>query len=122
MTMFYRTQVTKIGEFATEALNDNMMILFNDNAPEDVADYCFIHPRAELQGEIAVGGFFVLGNNRYPITAVGDVVNQNLGELGHITIRFDGGRQAEYPGTVHVHGACPQELGVGTQLIFERNF
>ena len=63
------------------------MILFNDNAPADVADYCFIHPHADLKGEITVGGDLVMGQSRYPITAVGDVVNQNLGELGHITIR-----------------------------------
>ena len=100
MTMLYRTQVTHIGEYAADALDDNMMILFNDNAPADVADYCFIHPR-------------------YPITAVGDVVNQNLAELGHITIRFDGGAEAEYPGTVHVAGKCPEALVLGTELIFQ---
>ena len=41
--MLYRTEVTRIGEFAAEALSDNMMILFNDNAPADIADYCYIH-------------------------------------------------------------------------------
>ena len=96
-----------------------MMILFNDNAPADVADYCFIHPAADLTGEIKAGGQFVLGASRYPITAVGDVVNQNLAELGHITIRFDGGAEAEYPGTVHVAGQCPEALVLGTELIFQ---
>lgn len=119
MTMLYRTQLTQIGEYAADALSDKMMILFNDNAPADVADYCFIHPAAALTGEIRVGGQFVLGAVSYPITAVGDVVNQNLGELGHITIRFDGGSVAEYPGTVHVKGTCPDELALGTELIFK---
>ena len=121
MTMLYRTQVTHIGEYAADALNDNMMILFNDNAPADVADYCFIHPAAELTGEIKAGGQFVLGASRYPITAVGDVVNQTRAELGHITIRFDGGKVAEYPGTVHVEGICPDELVLGTEMRFELN-
>ena len=119
MTMLYRTQVTHIGEYAADALDDNMMILFNDNAPADVADYCFIHPAADLTGEIKTGGQFVLGASRYPITAVGDVVNQKLAELGHITIRFDGGAEAEYPGTVHVAGKCPEALVLGTELIFQ---
>ncbi|MGY3953799.1 PTS glucitol/sorbitol transporter subunit IIA, partial [Aeromonas salmonicida] len=93
--MLYRTQVTQIGEFATESLNENMMIIFNDNAPKDVADYCFIHPDAELNGEILVGGQFLLGAISYPITAVGCVVSHNLDALGHITIRFDGGVVAQ---------------------------
>ena len=54
MTMLYQTQVTKIGEFAAEALDDNMMILFDDNAPADVADYCYIHPHAALLDDIKV--------------------------------------------------------------------
>jgi Phosphotransferase system sorbitol-specific component IIA len=65
--MLYRTQLTQIGEYAADALSDKMMILFNDNAPADVADYCFIHPAA-LTGEISVGGQFVLGAVSYPIT------------------------------------------------------
>jgi hypothetical protein len=31
------------------------------------------------------------------VTAVGDVAEQNLRELGHITLRFDGHREAEFP-------------------------
>lgn len=31
------------------------------------------------------------------MTAVGEVAEQNLRELGHITLRFDGHRQAEFP-------------------------
>lgn len=121
MTMLYRTEVTHVGDYATEALSDNMMILFNDNAPADVADYCFIHPHAQLTGKIIPGANLILGSQRFPITAVGDVVNQNLGELGHITIRFDGGDVAEYPGTVHVQGICPDALVTGTAIIFEMN-
>ncbi len=31
------------------------------------------------------------------MTAVGEVAEQNLRELGHITLRFDGHREAEFP-------------------------
>ncbi len=51
-----------------------------------------------------------LGEARYAVTAVGDVAEQNLRELGHITLRFDGQPQAEYPGTVHVVGPVPQAV------------
>ena len=97
------------------------MILFNDNAPADIADYCYIHPHAVLSGKIVPGVRLVLGEQSYPVTAVGDVANQNLEALGHITIRFDGETVAEYPGTVHVQGARPDQLVAGTAIIFEMN-
>jgi PTS system glucitol/sorbitol-specific IIA component len=44
------------------------------------------------------------------------VAAQNLRELGHITIRFDGAAQAEYPGTIHVAGSTPADIPVGSAL------
>ncbi|WP_445400580.1 PTS glucitol/sorbitol transporter subunit IIA [Zobellella sp. An-6] len=119
MKILYSTKVTKVGDSAAEALEENMMILFNDNAPADVADYCFIHPDAELTGDITVQCEVLLGQKSYPVTAVGNLANQNLGQLGHITIRFDGAAEPEYPGTVHVRGECPVELGVGAEITFK---
>lgn len=52
------------------------------------------------------------------MTAVGDVAEQNLRELGHITLRFDGQTAAEYPGTVHVAGPVPQAVAAGCVLKF----
>jgi PTS system glucitol/sorbitol-specific IIA component len=52
------------------------------------------------------------------VTAVGDVAEQNLRELGHITLRFDGHREAEYPGTVHVAGPVPEAIAPGCTLKF----
>jgi PTS system glucitol/sorbitol-specific IIA component len=40
---------------------------------------------------------FELGQHHYPVTAVGSVAEQNLRELGHITLRFDGLSEAEFP-------------------------
>lgn len=119
--MLYCTEVTYIGEFAAESLQDNMMILFSDNAPSDIADYCYIHPHADLVGDIVPGHHLKLGSQSYLVTAVGNVANQNLASLGHITIRFDGNHIAEYPGTIHVHGDCPDFLAVGIPLIFATN-
>ncbi len=43
---------------------------------------------------------FLSGQHRYPVTAVGSVAEDNLRELGHVTLRFDGLSEAEFPGTV----------------------
>lgn len=49
---------------------------------------------------------------------LGDVAEQNLRELGHITLRFDGHREAEFPGTVHVAGPVPEGIAAGCVLKF----
>ncbi|HBW2519993.1 TPA: PTS glucitol/sorbitol transporter subunit IIA, partial [Salmonella enterica] len=41
-----------------------------------------------------------------------------LRELGHITLRFDGLREAEFPGTVHVAGPVPDDIAPGCILSF----
>ena len=46
------------------------------------------------------------------------VAEQNLRELGHITLRFDGLSEAEFPGTVHVAGPVPDGIAPGCILKF----
>lgn len=74
--------------------------------------------KEELSGALAPGAELQLGEQRYPVTAVGDVAEQNLRELGHITLRFDGHREAEFPGTVHVAGPVPEGIATGCVLKF----
>lgn len=118
MGELYQAKIEKIGDFARDALTDDMMILFGDMAPEEAADYCFIHSHDQLKGAIKVGGVFQIGTHNFPISAVGEVVDQNLGQLGHITIRFDSRGEAEYPGCVHVIGNTPTDIEVGATLSF----
>ncbi|MBC5830539.1 PTS glucitol/sorbitol transporter subunit IIA [Vibrio metschnikovii] len=120
MSALYQVQVERIGAFAYEALEDDMMIIFSQIAPQDAADYCFIHSHDRLKAPIEAGYTLIIGQQRYPITSVGEVVNQNLAELGHITIRFDALDQAEYPGCLHVNGQRPTQILCGEQIAFFR--
>lgn len=114
----YSVEIIKVGECAAEALSDDMLIIFNESAPADAAEYCFIHNHDTLKGEIVVGGNVVIDGVTYPITAVGDAVNQNLGNLGHITLRFDGGASADFVGSLHLAGVQPQSLAAGSTITF----
>ena len=118
MTVIYQTTITRIGQSAADALSDQMLITFREGAPADIEEYCFIHNHGELAGTLQPGAELQLGEQRYPVTAVGEVAEQNLRELGHITLRFDGQPQAEYPGTVHVEGPVPQAVTPGCTLKF----
>lgn len=96
MTVIYQTTITRIGASATDALSDQMLITFREGAPADLEEYCFIHCHGELKGALHPGLQFSLGQHRYPVTAVGSVAEDNLRELGHVTLRFDGLNEAEF--------------------------
>lgn len=118
MSVIYQTTIVEIGDSASDALLDNMMITFKQGAPADIVEFCFIHNHSESCGELIVGSQLQIGDASYPVTAVGDVATQNLRELGHVTIRFDGASEAEFPGTVHINGTTPQEITAGTEFKF----
>jgi len=115
----YSVEIIKVGECAAEALSDDMLIMFNESAPADAAEYCFIHNHDTLRGEIVVGGHLVIDEITYPITAVGDAVNQNLGNLGHITLRFDGAVSADFVGSLHLAGVQPSAVAAGSTITFK---
>lgn len=118
MAVIYQTTITRIGQSAADALSDQMLITFREGAPVDIEEFCFIHCHGELNGSLQPGNQLQLGETWYAVTAVGGVAEQNLRELGHITLRFDGQSQAEYPGTVHVDGPVPWTLAPGCTLKF----
>lgn len=118
MHTIFHTTITQIGGSAREALQDDMLITFREGAPADIEEFCFIHRHGDTAGEVQVGGWMELAEQRYPITAVGSVAMQNLRELGHVTVRFDGVTQAEFPGSIHVSGATPADIPLGSTLKF----
>ncbi|CAI1875896.1 PTS glucitol/sorbitol transporter subunit IIA [Serratia proteamaculans] len=118
MNTIFQTTITQIGDSARDALLDDMLITFREGAPADIEEFCFIHRHGNTLGELQTGGWMELAEQRYPITAVGEVASQNLRELGHLTVRFDGENQAEFPGSIHVAGATPVDIPLGSTLKF----
>lgn len=45
----------------------------------------------------------------------------NLSALGHITSRFDGATEAEFPGSVYVVGIPPKTLMESSILVIKRD-
>lgn len=118
MTVIYQTTITRIGQIAPEALSDQMLITFREGAPADIEEFCYIHRPGSLNGPLQSGMHFEIGELRYRVTAVGSVAEQNLRELGHITLCFDGRNEAKFPGTVHLAGSTPDDIAPGTILQF----
>ncbi|MGX7107421.1 PTS glucitol/sorbitol transporter subunit IIA [Hutsoniella sourekii] len=112
----YQTKVINIGDEAELFKGEKMMILFGENAPEDLAEYCYNINVNDINGSIEPGLTLQIGQDSYQITAVGDVVEKNLRDLGHITIRFNGSTDAELGGTLYVEDKELPSLSVGTEI------
>lgn len=115
MTVF-ETKVTGIGPEAELFKEEKMVILFGDEAPEALANYCYNIELQQSQEQIVPGMVLGFDDQVFQITAVGGVVQENLDKLGHITIRFDGADTAELPGTLYVEDKEMPEINVGTAV------
>lgn len=121
MKKIFEAKVIQVGPEAQNMIQDaNMLILFGEEAPEDLAEYCFKIDNKDLIGSIQKGGKLVVDSEEYLITAVGNVVEKNLTGLGHITISFDASEEGSLPGTLHVAAEKEVVIAQGTTIqIFE---
>ncbi|WP_379000212.1 PTS glucitol/sorbitol transporter subunit IIA [Metabacillus niabensis] len=112
----FETQINKIGPSVSDFLGEKMLILFGENAPAELAEYCLLIDVNAVEDDIKVGDTLQLGNNEYRITAVGDAVKKNLSSLGHITLKFDGSKTPELPGTLYLEETEIKEVKIGDKI------
>lgn len=112
----YQTKIVDQGSDAAMFKTENMMILFGENAPAELADYAYIIEVNPVNGPIKAGMIMTFNDIAYEVTAVGNVVDQNLANLGHITLKFDGATEAELPGTLYLEAKALPEATVGTTI------
>lgn len=108
--MKYHTVITGWGELALSFLEypeSNFIILFNDDAPPELAEVSVLHSKSELLTPPATGDTLIIGKKVFEITAVGSEVQSTMQELGHCTLIFKGGSEPERPGCIMLHGEEP---------------
>lgn len=115
----YETKIVDLGADAKMFQAEDMMILFGEEVPEDLANYAYIINVNPLEGNIEEGMMLAVGDSSYKITAVGNVVNKNLANLGHITLNFNGATEAELPGTLYLENKELPEATVGTTITIQ---
>lgn len=116
----YETKVVNLGSEAEMFQAENMMILFGEEAPEDLANYSYIININSLEESIEPGMVITFDNQSYKVTAVGDLVNKNLTNLGHITLKFDNATEAELPGTLYVEDKELPNVEKGTKITIQK--
>lgn len=105
--MKYHSKITGWGENALFFLDDpdsNFVIIFNEDAPPELADLSILHTKSQLLHDPAPGDMMFLAGKMFTITAVGDEAKSTLRDLGHCTLSFKGGSEPERPGCIMLEG------------------
>lgn len=116
----YSTEVREIGPNAIEFLSSGMVVLFGFNAPPELRPYCFLINQNELQDSIKNGDTISIDDAEYSIIAVGDHVNKNLRDLGHITIDFRGVPDDIMAGSLYIEKKPISDIHVGTKIAINK--
>lgn len=116
MKYIYENTINGFGDLANTFLADGIFILFGNDAPDTLKDYCYTIDIIPANDEIKTGQVVEIDNKTYTITAVGDVAQRNLESLGHLTIAFSGEDNASMPGTIVVEKAEVPFIQVGSTI------
>lgn len=112
----FETKVIAIGQDAEDFKQEDMLLFFGEDAPPELSDFCYKITIAPIQEKIVPAMALCFNNEEYKITAVGEVAEENLRQLGHITVNFDGATTSEMPGTIYVEQKTLPDLKVGDTL------
>lgn len=114
--MDYKSQITGIGPMALDFLSENMIIVFNDNAPPELAELSILHKACDVDQDIKVGDVIAISDCSYIVTAVGEEANKTFRTMGHCTLKFTGKSEVELPGHIELAGESMPEIKVGDML------
>ena len=109
-SMKFYCEITSWGDESLLFLDDpdaNFVIIFNNNAPAELASFSVLHTPGNYNADPVVGDTMIVCDKAFTITAIGDEALQTLKELGHCTLSFKGGDTAERPGCIMLHGDVP---------------
>ena len=110
MAVIYNNKVKSKGALVDSFEGESMFILFGDNAPDTLKDFCYGIDVKNATEEIKPGQFVVIDGTKFKITALGDIAQRNL------TISFDGATAATLPGTINVEKVDMPKLDIGTEI------
>lgn len=114
--MDYKSLITGIGPMALDFLSEDMIIVFNENAPAELAELSILHKECQVEREIREGDVVAFGNSSYVVTAVGEEANHTFRAMGHCTFKFTGKSEVELPGHIELSGEGPPEIKIGDML------
>jgi PTS system glucitol/sorbitol-specific IIA component len=112
----YDVELIAVGPLATEFTAEGIWVLFNTDAPQEVAEFALLHRAAPPIAAIAPGQILEIDGIAFTISAVGPVANDNIRNLGHLVLKANGATTAELPGDVCIDQRPLPAPNVGTRL------
>lgn len=117
MKKIYSTKITSLGPLVEAFIGEKMIVLFNENAPEELAEFCILHHGNELTDEVAEGDILRINDVDYKIVKVGSEVQKNLRDLGHIALKFDNNADGEVlEGSIYLEDKDIKIPEIGTAI------
>jgi PTS system glucitol/sorbitol-specific IIA component len=101
-TTVYESTVTAVGSQVSAFLDHGILIFFGDEAPPELHDISVLHRASIAEDGPRPGDTVHLGDATLEVLAVGEVVRDNLLNLGHLDLKADGLVEAKLPGDVCV--------------------
>ena len=115
---YYSTKIVGIGGDVPKFLNVvKMLVMFDDSMvlPE-LREFSVLHSGNKLDGEIKPGDVLKVAGSEFEIIKVGEDVHSNIRTLGHMIIKFDGGKGELLAGSVHVEDKPIPEIRPGDEI------
>jgi PTS system glucitol/sorbitol-specific IIA component len=117
MTVKYQTTVISVGPMAVEFAAEGILVFFGTDAPEELHEFAILHEHTPNDEDVVPGDTLEIGGVEFTVTGVGDVANDNLRNLGHLVVKFNGLTETELPGEVSVAGeAATPAIEPGTLI------
>ena len=98
----YESKVTSVGANVAEFLGHGILIFFGEGAPPELHGVSVLHQPSTVEDAVRAGDTLQLGAHEVEILATGDVVAENMLNLGHFDLKADGRTEPKLPGDVCV--------------------
>lgn len=112
----FQTSVYELGDQVDAFYDEGMFVLFGENVPDTLKDFCHFIDVNQVDGTISKGNTLVIDDAEFKITAVGEIAQSNLETLGHLTVVFSGASEAGLPGSICVEANPMPKLKVGSKI------
>lgn len=115
-TVKYEVRVLSVGEIATAFADEGILIFFGKEAPAELHEFSILVDHQGLDAPVEPGDVLEIDGHQIPIISVGEVANENLANLGHLVVKFNGLEEPELPGDVSVAEQPVPPVNVGTVM------
>jgi glucitol/sorbitol PTS system EIIA component len=115
----YAATVTAVGEQVPEFIGQGLLIWFAEGAPEELHFFTVLHRPTVTTGGVRPGDLVRIDDKAFRVTAVGEVANDNMVNLGHIDMKANGAFEAPLPGDLCLEELPLPEPRPGTTLVIE---